>query len=78
VVRVGHAGIDRADFGAFRRVVISYALDALIEVDYIRCFSLADGLYRALRLTGSTADALVCNLISHSIYLLSLSLKDSP
>jgi hypothetical protein len=55
---------------------MSYALDTLIGVDDIGGFSLADGVYRAFWLTGSTADALVRNLISHSIYLLSFSLRN--
>jgi len=78
VVRVRHTGINRADFGALGRIKMSFALNTLIGVDYIGCVTLADGLHRALRLTGSTANALVCNLVGHSIYLLGLSLKNSP
>jgi hypothetical protein len=68
-------GINRADFRAFGRLVITHALDTFIGVDDVLCLPLADGLYRAFWLTGSTADALVSNFISHSIYLLILSLE---
>jgi hypothetical protein len=62
MVRVRFRGVNRADFRAFGRVEISYALDALIGVDDINGFSLTDGVYRAFWLTGSTTDALVRNL----------------
>jgi hypothetical protein len=74
-VRLG--GINRADFRAFGRFVITNALDTLIGVDDVLCLPLADGLYRAFWLTGPTADALVSDFISHSIYLLILSLEQS-
>jgi hypothetical protein len=76
MVRVGHTGVNRADFGAFGRIIMSYAFNALIGVDDVGGFSLADSLYRAFRLTGSATDALVGNFISHSIYLLNFSLRN--
>jgi hypothetical protein len=64
---VGFGGIHRADFRALGRIKVTDALDTLIGVDDVYRFSLADGLYRALWLTGSAADALVRDFISHSI-----------
>jgi hypothetical protein len=62
--------INWANFRALGRIVMSHALDTLIGVDYIGGLPLTDGLYRAFRLAGSATDALVCDFISHSIYLL--------
>jgi hypothetical protein len=73
MVRVRDAGVNRADFGAFGRIVMAHALNTLVKVNYIGCFTLADGADGALGLAGSTADTLVCNFIRHSIYLLNLS-----
>jgi hypothetical protein len=75
MVGVRLAGINRANFRAFGRFVMTHALDTLIGVDDVLCLPLADGLYRAFWLTGSTADALISNFICHSIYLLILSLE---
>jgi hypothetical protein len=67
MVWVGLSCINRADFDALGRIMVSHAFDALVGVDDVDCLSLADSPDRAFRLTGATADALVCNLQSHLI-----------
>src|SRR3989304_9429409 len=76
VGRVRHAGIDRADFRALGRAKMADALNTLVRIDDVSCFTLADGLHRAFRLAGPAADALIGDFISHSIYLLNLSRRD--
>jgi hypothetical protein len=71
--RVGNTGINRADFRALGGIVVTHALDALVKVNHIDSFTLADGVDRALWLTGSAANTLIRNFIRHSIYLLNLS-----
>jgi hypothetical protein len=56
---VGDRGADRTNFRAAGRLKEPYAFNAFLGVDFVRCLSLADGLYRAFRFTGSAADALV-------------------
>jgi hypothetical protein len=75
--RVGLWCINRADFSTLGRLEVAHALDAFIGVNDIDGFSLANGLYRALRLAGSATDALIVDHICHSIYLLNSSLENS-
>ncbi len=51
---------------------MTYAFNALGVVDNVGRFSLADGLHRAFRLAGTTADALIRDHVSHSIFLLNI------
>jgi hypothetical protein len=69
---VRYRRIDRADFRAPGRLIMSHALDAFVGVDIVGGLSLADSLDRAFRLAGSAADAFIRNLVSHSISLLNI------
>jgi hypothetical protein len=65
IIRIGYAGIYRANFGAFGRIEEADALGALGRVYLVGGFAFADSLIGAFRFAGSTANTLVCNLVSH-------------
>lgn len=77
MIRIGLRGINRAYFNTLGRVMVSFALDALIRVDDVDGFSLADSLYRTLRFTGTATDAFIVDFISHPIYLLKSSMGNT-
>lgn len=59
IIRVRNTGIDRTDFRAFGRIIMTHAFDTLGRVDDVDRISLADGINRALRFTGTAANALI-------------------
>ena len=59
VVRIEWNAIDRADFHALGRFVVTNTLGTQIRIDDIDLFALGNRTVRALRLTYITVDALV-------------------
>jgi len=64
--------VDRAYLGTARRIKPANALGALIGVDHIDGFALANSLVLALGLASAAAYALLGNLIGHLSYLLKI------
>jgi len=58
-------GVYRANFSALGLVIETHALYAFFGVYDVRSFTLVDSLNRAFRFTGSAANALICNFVSH-------------
>ncbi len=55
-----HAGIHGTYLGAFRRVVVAFALHTDIRVDYVD-ITLGNGAYRTFRQTDSTSYTIIAN-----------------
>jgi hypothetical protein len=59
VILVLRDAIDRANLDALRRIVVAYALGALVRIDLIDLGALRNGFVRALRLAHVAVDAFV-------------------
>jgi hypothetical protein len=65
VVGIGLGGINRANFYALRRIIMSHAFYALCWVDDIDVIPLADSLHGAFWFAGSAANTFFRNLVRH-------------
>ena len=59
IIRIRNTSIDRTDFRALGRIIMTYAFDAFGRVDDIDRFSLADGINRTLWFAGAAANTLI-------------------
>lgn len=65
MVRVRDTRVYRTNLGTLGALMEANALGALLGIDNVDCLTLADRLVGTLRLTSSTTDAFVRNLIRH-------------